>query len=207
MANSENFRNEGVSGFFGELYLRSTLPFFSPEVTSREVEFLAHQFQRTSGPLLDLGCGHGRHATPLAKKLGRPVVGLDADERSLAMAEPGFHGILGDLRALPFRRGQLAGAYAWYSSLFVFDDDENALALQEVSLALAPGGLLILQTVPYERLQKRPSARFEHVLPDGARLFEESLFDPHTGVDRGQRTLRSPDGRVLHGTYSLSTLR
>jgi SAM-dependent methyltransferase len=193
--------------FFGELYLRSTRPFLSPEVTTREVAYLERCFSGLTlpGPVVDLGCGHGRHAAPLntSGALAGRVVGLELDPYSLAHRAPGFPAVRGDLRALPFQTGSLAGAYAWYSTLFAFSDVEHRVILQEVTRCLRPGALLVFQTVPYERLSKQPSAAFQHTLPDGSLLEEQSHFDPDTGRDHGRRRLTLPDGRVLSGVYAI----
>jgi SAM-dependent methyltransferase len=193
--------------FFGELYLRSTQPFLSPEITAREVAYLQRCFAGLTlpGPVVDLGCGHGRHAAPLnaSGPLEGRVVGLDLDPYSLSHRAPGFPAVRGDLRALPFQRGSLAGAYAWYSSLFSFSDTEHRVILQEVARCLRPGALLVFQTVPYERLREQPAAAFQRTLPDGSLLEEESHFDPSTGLDHGSRRLTLPDGRVLSGIYTI----
>jgi SAM-dependent methyltransferase len=193
--------------FFGELYLRSTRPLLSSEVTAREVAYLARVFQSLAlpGPVVDLGCGHGRHASRLNTQgpLQGRVIGLELDPLSLAEREPGFPALRGDLRALPFRTGTLAGAYAWYSTLFAFTDAEHEQVLREVARCLRPGGLLVFQTVPWERLAAHPSAAFEQALPNGSVLKEESHFDASTGRDTGRRTLRLPGGRVLSGTYAI----
>lgn len=193
--------------FFGELYLRSTRPFLSPEVTTREVAYLERCFTGLTlpGPVVDLGCGHGRHAAPLntTGPLKGRVVGLELDPYSLAHRLPGFPAVRGDLRALPFPSGSLAGAYAWYSTLFAFSDMEHRVILQEVARCLRPGAVLVFQTVPYERIQEQPSAAFQHTLPDGSRLEEESRFDPATGRDHGRRRLITPEGQVLSGVYAI----
>jgi SAM-dependent methyltransferase len=193
--------------FFGELYLRSTRPLLSPELTAQEVAYLRRCFSGLAlpGPVVDLGCGHGRHAAPLntSGPLAGRVVGLELDRYSLSHRLPGFPAVRGDLRALPFQRGSLAGAYAWYSTLFAFSEMEHRVILQEVARCLRPGALLILQTVPYERLLEEPGTAFHHTLPDGSVLEEHSRFDPDTGVDHGQRRLILPDGRVLSGIYTI----
>lgn len=193
--------------FFGELYLRSTQPFLSPEITSREVIYLERCFTGLARPglVVDLGCGHGRHAAPLnaSGPLAGRVVGLELDPYSLSHRAPGFPAVRGDLRALPFQKGSLAGAYAWYSTLFAFPDTEHRVILQEVARCLQPGALLVFQTVPHERLSAQPTAAFQHTLPDGSLLEEESRFDPTTGQDHGRRRLTLPDGRVLSGIYTI----
>lgn len=193
--------------FFGELYLRSTQPFLSPDVTAREVAYLERCFAGLSlpGPVVDLGCGHGRHAAPLntSGALKGRVVGLELDAYSLAHRLPGFPAVQGDLRALPFQSGSLAGAYAWYSTLFAFSESEHRVILREVARCLRPGALLVFQSVPYERLLEQPGAAFEQALPDGSVLHEESRFDPDSGMDHGRRRLTLPDGRVLSGVYTI----
>lgn len=193
--------------FFGELYLRSTLPFLRSEVTAREVEYLARAFAGVSGPILDVGCGHGRHAATL-RAAGLRVVGLELDPLSLAQRFEGFPAVRGDFRALPFQTGSIQGLYAWYSTLFVFEEEATHQAvLREIGRALRPGGLLVIHTVPYERLAAAPAAHFSTRLPDGSLLTEESRFDPVTGRDRGQRRLALLDGRVLSAEYAIRYYR
>jgi len=203
-------RGEVSGGFFGELYLRSTLPFLSPEVTAREAGCLATLFAThpVPGPILDLGCGHGRHAPLLARALGRAVIGVELDPASLSQRAEPFPAIRADFRVLPVRTGAAGGAYAWYSSLFAQESDAAHRALlAEVARALRPGALLVVHSAPFERLASRPTARFETELPDGSRLEEESTFDARTGVDRGRRRLALSDGRVLTGTYTVRYYR
>jgi len=193
--------------FFGELYLRSTQPFLSPEITAREVAYLERCFTGLAlpGPVVDLGCGHGRHAAPLntSGALAGRVVGMELDTYSLSHRAPGFPAVQGDLRALPFQSGSLAGAYAWYSTLFAFSEMEHRVILREVARCLRPGALLVLHTVPCERLSEQPDAVFQRTLPDGSLLEEESHYDPDTGTDHGRRRLTLPDGRVLSGVYTI----
>jgi SAM-dependent methyltransferase len=193
--------------FFGELYLRSTLPFISEETTAREVAYLSRGFQdlKVPGPIVDLGCGHGRHASRLnrAGPLAGRLLGLELDALSLRERQPGFPAIRADLRALPFRTGSLAGAYSWYSTLFVFSDAEHESLLREVARCLRPGGRLVLHTVPYERLAANPHASFRSHLPDGSLLEEESHFDAVRGRDEAWRRLTLPDGRMLSGRYAI----
>jgi SAM-dependent methyltransferase len=193
--------------FFGELYLRSTLPFLSEETTAKEVAYLARRFEdlQVPGPVVDLGCGHGRHAARLNARgpLAGRVIGLELDALSLQERLPGFPAVRADLRSLPFRTGSLAGAYAWYSTLFVFSDEEHEALLREVARCLKPGGRLVLHTVPYERLASQPEASFSTRLPDGSLLEEQSRFDAVRGRDEATRRLTRPDGRVLSGQYAI----
>jgi SAM-dependent methyltransferase len=191
-----------MAAFWGELYLRSTTPFLSAKVTGLEVLYLDRAFQGVHGPIADLGCGHGRHASLLARR-GHRVVGLDLDERSLVSRAPGFPAVRADLRALPFRAAGLAGAFAWYSTLFVFEDGEHPALLRGIARCLAPSGLLVFHTVPVEQLFASPRARFESPLPDGSHVVDDTRFDASSGRVRGVRTLTTPEGRVLSAPYAI----
>lgn len=192
-----------AESYWGELYLRSTLPFLSAETTRREAEYLARVFERDPGPIVDFGCGHGRHLSAMAPSFAGRLVGLELDRASLNGRGAGFAAVQADFRAPPLRDGSVGGAFAWYSTLFIHDDATNARTLRAVARTLRPGATLVLHTVPYERLARAPTARFERTLDDGSRLVEESRFDAVTGRDVGTRQLTTPDQRVLSGTYTI----
>ncbi len=201
-----------MQSFFGELYLRSTRPFLPEAVSAAEAAYLVRAFSEGGplrGPVVDLGCGHGRHASRMQGLLpsGVPVVGLDFDALSLKEREGDFPAVRGDLRRLPFRTGSLGGAFAWYATLFVFGDDEQREILRELRRCLHPGARLVLQTSPRERFEKEPAAAWEGELPDGSRLKERSRFDAGLGRDVGVRELFTPDGRVLSAEYFIRYYR
>ncbi len=195
------------SDFFGELYLRSTRPFLSAATTAREVDYLRGCLGDLPGPgpVVDLGCGHGRHAAPLNTEgpLAGRILGLERVALSLGERLPGFPVVQGDLRALPFRTGALAGAYAWYSTLFVFSDAEHVALLRQVARCVRPGGRLVLHTVPHARIAAQGPASFSTRLPDGSLLEEDSHFDAVRSRDLGHRRLTLPDGRLLSGRYAI----
>ncbi len=196
--------------FFGELYLRSTRPFLGDEVSATEAAYLAHAFEHhpPEGPVVDLGCGHGRHAARLQGVLpGVEVFGLELDPLSLREREGTFPALRADLRRLPFGAESLGGAFAWYSTLFVFEDPEQRVILRELARCLKKRALLVLQTSPLERLLRSPTARFEGKLPDGSVLRETSRFDASRSRDEGHRELTTPDGRVLSAPYFIRYYR
>jgi len=189
--------------FFGELYRLTTAPLLSAQVTLAEADFIAATLELRQGTsALDLGCGEGRHLEALGRS-GASLFGVDFDRPALARAARFARAVEGDLRALPFKSGCLANVYCWYSTLFVFDEAGNRRALAEVARILRPGGRLLFQTVNAEHLAAEPGARFEHRLPDGSMVREESHFGAATGVDEGTRTLELPGGEILRGRYRL----
>lgn len=190
--------------FFGELYYRSTAPFLDAATTQAEVEYLAGRVGQGSSVLLDLGCGHGRHASPLAQRMSRPVVGVDFDSMSLSQALPGFDRVHGDLLALPFRARSVGDAYAWYSTVFGLPRQAHAQVMRQVNAALVEGGRFVVQTVPVDRLMEQPTATYDGELPDGSVLHEESRFDAPSATDHGFRRLHLLDGRVLSADYAIA---
>lgn len=192
-----------MTAFFGELYLRSTRPFLPEDVTQAEGEYLRTLFApwAARGPLLDLGCGHGRHLAQLARLLPGKAVGVDFDLLSLGEAKAHAPVARGDFFQLPFRDRAFAGAWCWYNSAFTFEDHQQLPLFREVARVLRPGALLLLHTSPRERFAALGDARWEGDLPDGSHLLETCRFDAARGRDEGHRTLTLPDGRVMAAPY------
>lgn len=109
--------------------------------TQRTPRFLdqaqAFGTRRPAGPVVDLGSGPGWYTAAL----GTPVVALDAARAMLRRTHevaPGALTVQGDLTALPFRRGALAGG--WARNTYVhLRATEVPMALNDLHHALAPG--------------------------------------------------------------------
>lgn len=185
-----------MTPFFGELYLRSTRPFLDPKVTDAELAYLRERFAGYAGPLLDFGCGHGRHLP-----LGRDVCGIDIDALSLGEAKAVAPVARADFFRAPFRDAAFGGVWAWYNAIFTFDDAQVRALFAELARLTRKGGLLVVHTLPREKIAAEPASRYEGDLPDGCHLVEEVTFDAATGRDEGMRTLTTPDGRVLAARY------
>jgi len=98
-----------------------------------------------SGPVLDLGCGSGRHLEVL--RGSNPLAfGMDLSRALLALAPMKLrpHLLRGDMRTLPVQAGTLAGACLWFTPFGYFDDDQNLALLQALARALRPDGVLLL---------------------------------------------------------------
>jgi SAM-dependent methyltransferase len=98
-----------------------------------------------AGVVADVGCGPGRAAAFLAHR-GLEVEGVDVSEGMLAAARSAHPTIPfkeGELNALPFERGVLAGVVCWYSIIYT---PPNRLrgAFTELARVLRPGGYVLL---------------------------------------------------------------
>lgn len=98
-----------------------------------------------SGPVLDLGCGAGRHLAVL-RRTNPLAFGLDLSSTLLALAPPDLRPWLlrGDMRRLPLRDGTLAGITLWFTPFGYFSDGQNRALLQRLRQLLRPGGVLML---------------------------------------------------------------
>jgi ubiquinone/menaquinone biosynthesis C-methylase UbiE len=137
-------------------------PFYDWEnartVARRDIGFWQRLAAAQPASVLELGCGTGRIAVPLAKA-GIPIVGIDRSEPMLARARrrlkragPASRALLvrGDIRALPFRSRRdfslVMAPYGMLQSLTREQDLEATLA--SVARVLRPGGLLGIDLVP-----------------------------------------------------------
>jgi len=192
----------GTGAFFGELYLRSTRPFLVDHVTQAEGRYLSQHLAAfpLKGPVLDLGCGHGRHLRTV-DGTGRALVGVDFDALSLKEAKQAAPVARGDFFALPFRTGSFAAAWSWYNTPFTFEDGKIEALLREVARCLKPGGLLIVQGTARAHAQALPDGQYDGVLPDGCRLVETCHYDDATGRDNIDRELTTPEGRRMGASF------
>ena len=172
--------------YFGELYLRIFGAILTPGHTAQEVAWIMTALdQRPGARILDLCCGQGRHAVPLARA-GFQVAGLDLStylldqaRQSAAEAEVEVEWTLGDMRSLPWREA-FDGCINMFTAFGYFEDEaDNQQVLHQVCQALKPGGklLLDLSNRDYYLLRLWPRAFRRH---GEAVILEETEFDPRT---------------------------
>lgn len=199
-----------IDGYYGALYLDSVQDLLTPALSALEAEVIARLLALRPGErVLDLACGHGRHARALAGR-GLALVGLDRSGPYLerAAAGPDRPALArGDVRALPFAGGAFDAVYSWYSSLFMWDEPGNLAALRELGRVLRPGGRALVHHGNPLRLAGDPVASARRVLADGAVVEEEARFDAAAGIEHAHRRLVRPDGTALEGTARLRYYR
>lgn len=105
---------------------------------------LIHATIAPGAPVLDLGCGPGRIAGPLAA-LGHPVTGVDDGAGMIAALPPEVEGVVADARSV--RLGRRFGAVLLASHL-VNEPDGGPAFLATAAAHLEPGGLGVGETYP-----------------------------------------------------------
>jgi len=102
--------------------------------------------ERTRGGLVvDVGCGPGHVARYLAGS-GATVEGIDLSPAMVAEAlasNPDLEFRAGDMFALPYERGALAGVVSFYAIVHL-RTDELLAPFRELHRVLAPGGLALV---------------------------------------------------------------
>jgi ubiquinone/menaquinone biosynthesis C-methylase UbiE len=128
----------------------------------RDVAFWERAARTARGPVLELGCGTGRIAVPLART-GVDVTGIDRSAAMLVRAAarverlrrrgvrrsrlPSF--VRGDIRALPFPNERFATVVAAYGILqSLVREQDLAATLDSAARVLQPAGILGIDLVP-----------------------------------------------------------
>jgi SAM-dependent methyltransferase len=189
---------------FDEDYLYFYEELLTPERTGAEVELVWKLLELEPGvELLDLACGHGRIANPLAER-GVRVTGLDATPLFLELArnDAADRGveveyIEGDMRSIPWVE-RFDRVLCWFTSFGYFSDDENRQVLAGAYSALRPDGSFLVEMNHRDNLLGRYAE--ETVGERGEdRMVDRHRFDVQTGRSYDQRTVvRGGKSRTFH---------
>lgn len=196
--------------FFGEDYLRTYLPALPDEKTEAQVDGIVSCLGlQPPARVLDLCCGHGRHAVRFAER-GYEVAGQDLSELFLARARDDaerrgvtVQWVHGDMREIPFE-GELDAVINMFTAFgYLEDEEEDLKVLRQVAKALKPGGRLLLETMHRDNLLRRflPYSVTRHA--DGLVVTDEREIDVLTSRINVVSTFFEPDGRRYERRHSL----
>lgn len=126
-----------------DLYIRmfGTIANVDPE----DLRFLARNFDRCAGAVLDAGCGPG-HLTAYLTDLGLTARGVDLVPAFIANARSNWPDIdfaTGSMHSLDIPASSLSGILAWYS-LIHYETDCLTTVLAEFARTISPGGTLVV---------------------------------------------------------------
>lgn len=182
--------------FFEETFLHLWPSSSTPDQEPAEVAGLLSYLELPpEGRILDLACGYGRIAVPLARR-GFQVTGLDLSEPLLAVAREraAQAGVAAewhhaDMRDLPSEwAGQFDAVISiWNSFGYFADDHENQRVLAGAAQALKPGGRLLIDVSNRDRVVSTYRTR-DWDERDGLVLLQERSFDPVRGLNRTELT-------------------
>jgi SAM-dependent methyltransferase len=114
---------------------------------TEDVAFYAELAREADGPVVELACGNGRVAVPVARAIGRPVIGidlsparLDGARRRAAAAGVELDLRLGDMRDLALDEPAALVTCPFRSLLHLPTWRDRRRAFERVAAALRPGG-------------------------------------------------------------------
>ncbi len=193
--------------FHADEYLYFLAETLAEENTPAQVDFLERALGM-SAPMrvLDLGCGHGRHANELARRGYRPV-GIDLVEGFVARAQADAEReglasqfVRADLRS--FRADEVFDrAICLFDVLGFFTDEDHELILHNALSALSPGGKLLLDVRTREWMTRIPPVSV-HDKGNGDMMIDRVAFDLESGRLVDRRTFVR-DGKVRSVTFSV----
>jgi SAM-dependent methyltransferase len=146
-------------GDFSPTWYATFLDSIPAEITQVELGFVERWLPSERFPsILDLCCGSGRHALPLARR-GYRVLGVDHNAAAIAKAR-GEHCDaefrVHDMRELASLSSIFDGVVNLWHSFGYFDDATNAGVVRQVAQLLRPGGRAIFDVYNREHMERLP---------------------------------------------------
>ena len=187
--------------FFNEDYLNIYSERLSQDATERETAFVVDSLGLQKGArVLDLACGHGRHAIALARR-GMVVTGQDLNEDYLQMAQEDaarsgveIETVHADMRDIPFT-GEFDAVINMFTAFGYFDsEDEDLRVLKAVANALKDDGKLLLDTINREWVLANYVQNDWHTDDDGNTFLEHREFNLRTGRNHVTFSIVTADG-------------
>ena len=151
---------EPLGGGFSADWFSIFLDAIPPAQTDAEVAFITRQLPLASHPsILDVCCGPGRHAIPLARH-GYRVLGIDTSgaqvSRAAAAAPTNAAFRTHDMRQLDSLNETFDGVINLWASFGYFDDATNESVLRQITARLRPGGRAIIDLYNREHMITMP---------------------------------------------------
>lgn len=205
------------TGFYDEAWYRIASHQLSPQQTEAEAKFIVQALALPPGArLLDVGCGYGRLAIPLALA-GYAVTGLDLAlsllrlaRRAAREADVRVRWLRRDMRDIPFE-GYFQAVLCWGVFGALESDEEDLKVLLAVQRALVASGQLLLggKNREFQIRHYQPSGRLD--LPGGAVEEWTMEIDLLGGCRLGHEVVIERDGRrreyvIRDRLYSLKEL-
>ena len=157
----ENTSNEGIAWFrrwFDSTYYHKLYSHQTDEEAKNFLENLVGELQPAIGStMIDVGCGTGMHSKYLAAK-GFQVTGIDLAFSNIKQAKKSENALLRfyrhDMR-MPFGKENFDYVFNFFTSFGYFKNErEHTRVLENMSEALKPGGMLVLDHINHVYAEK-----------------------------------------------------
>jgi SAM-dependent methyltransferase len=201
---------EWFERFFGADYFEIYRDAFPAERTAADVEGIVSLLALApDARVLDLACGQGRHAVPLAAR-GFAVTGYDLSEACLARAraDAAARGVAvrflrGDMRELSFEAEFDAVINVFTAFGYFADPEDDVETLRRVRLALVPGGRFLLETLHRDALPARFQPHLEYTTSNGTQVVRDYVWDLARDVIEDRVAVTRADGTRAEYTTRL----
>ena len=201
--------SEWWRSYFDAQYLLEYEPIFSLERDRNDVARIMDVLGLPSeSKILDVPCGQGRHAHPLAEA-GFDVTGLDYSAHLLKRAKARGTGkrlgyVRGDMRSLPSRwTGQFDAVLNLFTSFgFFAHPRDDAKVIHEFARVLKPGGVLLWHGGSRDGVVSRFISRDWWTSNDGTMIGHERSFDPLSGFLTVRTTVKGK-GRAIERSHQI----
>lgn len=179
--------------FFGEEYINIWSEKYIVN-TKKEVDFIIKSLKlRKKDKILDLGCGHGRHAIALAKK-GFKITGVDYSSYSLNLAKKLIKNkrlklklFKKDMRKIDFKE-KFDVVLNIFTSFGYFSDKDNERVIKNISWALKKKGRFFIDLMNlYYILRNYKEKDWQE--GKNWKMLIERRFDPLTSRNYDYRTI------------------
>lgn len=192
---------EWWTSYFDAHYLLEYEPIFTEERDRHEVARLIDILALPAGStILDVPCGQGRHAHPLAEA-GYKVDGLDYSAHLIEKAKkrgtgPTLKYTRGDMRTLPPKwAGKFDAVLNLFTSFgFFANAKDDAHVITEFARVLKPGGVLVWHGGSRDGVMAKFLSRDWWKSEDGTMIGHERSFDPLSGILSIETAWEGPSG-------------
>jgi len=223
---------EDQDGFFGPEYLRQyDGTILTEDDTARQVDFVIKVTgaQSESTTILDVPCGHGRHALEFSRR-GFRILGYELNKfflkqaQQVAFEEKLWHPDTFAVNRINFRQGDMRElcfenkfdvALNLFTAMGYFSDDyQDEQFFTGVYRALKPEGMFVVDYLNRDRIVRNFRPNDQRELPDGSIVLTNREYDPLTGrmhdkriTMKDQKEVRRVESSIrFYGAHELINL-
>ena len=201
-----------LSGDYFRFWVKNSAdPLIPDKWTLSEVEFIKSALSLPrNARILDLCCGHGRHAVPLARE-GYRMCGLDFSRKDLLLAREAatkegldIQWLEADMREIPLSAdGGMDSVINMFTSFGYFEEEaDNQRVLDSIGNVLKKGGLFLLD-VPNLIGRMRNYRDRDWAEIDGTLVLRNWEYDAIRSRINDQVTIVEPDGGSRVQSWSI----